>query len=302
MKLSTSLNNYQEYLNIETNYDQLFSDFLLSDIVKELYESSKGKTEFGRWVSQMKKNKNYKVNQKRLNQWVEIRREELNEKFNELSKNQGLNEIRIEKGQADRVRKQMEKMKEEYEATIENMKALHENKVKYLEGTIECLRKTNFRNINTIKKLKERKVETIIQETIEEDPVEEIIIEVEPEPEPEPEVEPEPEPEKVIIDSSDEEGPELEEVEIELLKMYNTPEPVQNEFLDSDKIDNFFENNMFKERFYEDFIEGELSYKEIVQLINDDFIENVGEPIKESDKKLVDKNIKICLEDIEIDP
>lgn len=295
MKLSTNLKNYQEYLNIETNYEQLFNDFLLSDMVKELYDESNSKADFGRWVSQMKKNKNYKVNQKRLNQWVEIRREELNEKFNELSKNQELNEIRIEKGEADRLRKQMEKMKEEYEALIENMKELHENKVKCLEGTISSLRKTNFRNINTIKKLKERKVETIIQETIEEDPVDEIIIEIEPEPEPEPEPE-------IIIDSSDEEGPELEELEIELLKMYKKPEPVENEFLDSDKIEKYFQNNMFKERFYEDSKEGELSYKEIVQLIKEDFIEKVGEPIKESDKKLIDKNIKICLEDSEIYP
>ena len=295
MKLSTSLNNYQEYLNIETNYEQLFSDYVCSDIVKELYESSKSKTEFGRWISQMKKNKKSKINQKRLNEWIEIRRGELNEKFNELARNQELNEIRIEKGEADRLRKQMEKMKEDYEAQIENMKALHENKVKCLEGTISNLRQMNFRNINTIKKLREQKVETIIQETIEEVPVEETIIEVEPEPEPEPE------PEKIIIDSSDDE-PALDLDEIEFLKMYNQPKPVENEFLDSDKIENYFENNMFKERFLGDYEEGELSYKEIVNLINEDFIEKVGEPIKESDKKIVSKNIEYCLEEIEIYP
>jgi hypothetical protein len=105
MKLSTSLNNYQEYLNIETNYEQLFNDFLCSDMVKELYESSKSKTEFGRWISQMKKNKKSKINQKRLTGWIEIRRGELNEKFNELARNQELNEIRIEKGEADRVKR-----------------------------------------------------------------------------------------------------------------------------------------------------------------------------------------------------
>ena len=62
MKLSTSLNNYQEYLNIETNYDQLFSDFLLSEAVKELYEEKKPVMNFNQWKSQMKKRKNTKIN------------------------------------------------------------------------------------------------------------------------------------------------------------------------------------------------------------------------------------------------
>jgi hypothetical protein len=292
MKLSTSLNNYQEYLNTETNYEQLFNDFLCSDMVKELYEEKKPEMKFNMWKSQMKKRRESKINQKRLNVWVEMRRGELNEKFNELARNQELNEIRIEKGEAERLRRQMEKMKEDYEAQIENMKALHENKVKCLEGTISNLRKTNFRNINTIKKLKERKVETIIEETIEEVPVEETIIEVE---------EPEPEPEKVIIDSSDDEPP-LDLDEIEFLKMYNQPKPVENEFLDSDKIEKFFENNTFKEKFYEDYEEGELSYKEIVNLIKKDFIEKVGEPIKDSCKRIMKNEIKWALEDIEIYP
>ena len=82
--------------------------------------------------------------------------------------------------------------------------------------------------------------------------------------------------------------------------MYNTPEPVQNEFLDSDKIDNFFENNMFKERFYEDYEECELSYNEIVQIIKEDFFEKVGEPIKETDKNMMEKGIKYALDEIDI--
>jgi len=82
--------------------------------------------------------------------------------------------------------------------------------------------------------------------------------------------------------------------------MYHTPEPVKDEFLDPDKIEKFFENNMFKERFYEDYKEGELSYKEIVQLIKDDFIEKVGEPIKDTDKKMMEKGIKYALDEIDI--
>jgi hypothetical protein len=303
MILSTSLINYQEYLNIETNYDQLFSDFLLSDMVKELYESSKGKTEFGRWVSQMKKNKNYKVNQKRLNQWVEIRREELTEKFNELSKNQGLNEIRIEKGEADRLRKKMEKMKEEYEATIENMKALNENKVKCLELTIDCLRKCNFRNLEKIKKLKQQKVETIIQETIEEDPAltEEIIIEAL--------TEPEPEPEKVIIDSSDEEdGPALENDEIQYIQakeevelVYYQPEPDKKSF-DIKQLRDFISSNSSKweMRFYEDFNECEITYQEIIDSIKVQYYDEFGEPEKDGDKDTISREIGYELEKIDI--
>jgi hypothetical protein len=322
MKLSTSLNNYQEYLNTETNYDQLFNDFLSSDMVKELYEEKKPVMNFNQWKSQMKKRKNTKINQKRLNEWVEIRRGELNEKFNELARNQELNEIRIEKGEADRLRRQMEKMKEDYEAQIENMKALHENKVKYLEGTISNLRQSNFRNINTIKKLreqneklKEQKVETIIEEV--KKAQKETIIEVE---EPEPEPDPEPEPEKVIeeedpyqalydSDYSDEEDePPLDNQEIQYIQakeevelVYYQPEKEKKSF-DIKQLKDFISSNSSKweMRFYEDFNESEITYSEILDSIKVQYYDEFGEPEKDGDKDTISREIGYELEKIDI--
>jgi hypothetical protein len=60
MKLSTSLNNYQEYLNTETNYEQLFNDFLCSDMEKimknkpiiiiEIWDDNKRQRENMKWT------------------------------------------------------------------------------------------------------------------------------------------------------------------------------------------------------------------------------------------------------------
>ena len=58
------------------NYDKLFEEFLESDTAKELYQKSKTEADFSRWKSQMKKRRNTKVNQKRLNQWIELKKKD----------------------------------------------------------------------------------------------------------------------------------------------------------------------------------------------------------------------------------
>lgn len=329
MKLSTSLNNYQEYLDIETNYNQLFSDFLCGDMVKELYESSKSKTEFGRWVSQMKKNKKSKINQKRLNDWIEIRRGELNEKFTELARNQQLNEIRIEKDEID---KEMEFLHKDYNNRIQSkdqeiqqlkelvsdlqgnvkyyMKIIDSNKIDYKRVCTE-----NYHLKEKMKLMKEKNVETIIEETIEEtieERVEETIIEVE-EVEPEPEPEPVEDPYQALYDDSDysddeEEGPALENDEIQYIQakeevdlVYYQPEPDKKSF-DIQQLRDFISSNLSKweMRFYEDFNECEITYQEIIDSIKVQYYDEFGEPEKDGDKDTISREIGYELEKIDI--
>jgi len=329
MKLSTSLKNYQEYLNTETNYEQLFNDFLSSDMVKELYEEKNPTMKFNMWKSQMKKRRESKINQKRLNVWVEIRRGELNEKFNELSRNEELNKIRIDKDEID---KEMELLHKDYKERIESkdqeieqlkelvsdlqgnvnhyMKIIESNKIDYKRVCTE-----NYHLKEKMKRMKEEKVETIIEEVQEVQEVETIIEveEVAPEPEPEPEPEPVEDPYQALYDDSDysdeeDDEPPLDNQEIQYIQakeevelVYYQPEPEKKSFY-IEQLRDFISSNSSKweMRFYEDFSEGEIIYSEIIDSIKVQYYDEFGEPEKDGDKDTISREIGYELEKIDI--
>jgi len=329
MKLSTSLKNYQEYLNTETNYEQLFNDFLSSDMVKELYEEKNPTMKFNMWKSQMKKRRESKINQKRLNGWIEMRRGELNEKFNELARNQELNKIRIDKDEID---KEMELLHKDYKERIESkdqeieqlkelvsdlqgnvnhyMKIIESNKIDYKRVCTE-----NYHLKEKMKRMKEEKVETIIEEVQEVQEVETIIEveEVAPEPEPEPEPEPVEDPYQALYDDSDysdeeDDEPPLDNQEIQYIQakeevelVYYQPEPEKKSF-DIEQLRDFISSNSSKweMRFYEDFSEGEIIYSEIIDSIKVQYYDEFGEPEKDGDKDTISREIGYELEKIDI--